>query len=159
MRIKATLLTILRGLASVHALVDDPTNCFWSCEQAFAEFLFTPNQIDDDFFESHCQNMLRAQSMFLCMRENCREDQASYGWSFFDDDCFENGDVHLLPWSIIDNITIDQVHRVITEDEFWYSRDDANEDTPILIDEIAKASPEVWHITHHTEVNVLHREC
>ncbi|KIW75330.1 hypothetical protein Z517_10071 [Fonsecaea pedrosoi CBS 271.37] len=150
-------LSLFLWLPAAKAFVSDPTNCHWSCHQALAEFLFKPNTLEDDFYASHCQNELRAKSYFLCMRHYCTPEQADYGWHYWNSQCEEYGEVSLLPWSIIDNITWDQAHRVMTVDEFWFSRTEESEENPIVLDQLTQVPPEVYHITHKTEVGPLYR--
>lgn len=105
MFLPAVLLLILSAVVSA----TDTTACSAACQSPLAGLLFNGSSASANYYTSTCTNKLLVQSTFLCMRYYCSETEIADGLVYLDDTCKTYGAVRLLPWSIISNITDDQL--------------------------------------------------
>lgn len=87
----------------------DPVECAEACQTPMTYVQFTGSPTSADYYASSCTNLLLVQSTFLCMRYYCPEDGITAGLASLDKTCQTYGAVELLPWSIISNISTEQL--------------------------------------------------
>lgn len=91
------------------ALVTADSVCATGCQTTVSNVEFTGISAAEDYYGALCRNILQVKSTFMCMREYCPEDGLSEGWSSLNKACEEDGAVELLPWSIVDDVTVADV--------------------------------------------------
>jgi hypothetical protein len=82
--------------------------CPLACQYPMSEITFNSTDPTADYYVNLCTNTLLSQSVFLCMRYHCTDEEIVAGLSEFGETCQKYGSVSLLPWSIIGNISNDQ---------------------------------------------------
>lgn len=106
--IMLSLWQILLILPAV-ALASTSAECASACQSPLSDLLFTGSKPSADYYALTCTNVLLVQSTFLCMRFYCSENEIAGGLASLDSTCLTYGFVNILPWSIISNITDEEL--------------------------------------------------
>lgn len=110
----------------------DPAICANACQNVLSYVLF--DESPDDYYTLTCTEPLPVKSTFLCMRYYCSEVEITDGLASLDNTCQTYGAVELLPWSIIRNISNEEllawpnIEIVDLQGEISY-------DTPVFVSE------------------------
>jgi len=107
--LSAAATTLLFFLSILGTATSDKLSCSYSCQTALSYFVFNGSSPMDPYYTAQCTNLLRVQSIFVCMRHYCTDTEIKAGLADFTDSCEVYGSVELLPYSVIDNITDEEV--------------------------------------------------
>jgi hypothetical protein len=105
MLLSAAVLLILPLAASA----GNSAECASACQTPLSELSFDGSPATAGYYTLTCTNLLLVQSTFLCMRYYCSEVEITDGLVSLDSACQAYGSVGILPWSIIKNITNEQL--------------------------------------------------
>lgn len=103
MHIHSSLAVLL--ISIICSATGDKLACIYGCSIPLQSLHFTGDSPEQGYYMLLCQNKLRVQSMYLCLRDRCTAKESKAGLKELGQECKEDGMTFLLPETIIDNIT------------------------------------------------------
>ena len=132
MRLSTVIFLVLP--ITVHA--GDSSQCASACQLVLSHIKFDGSSAPapTDYYTSTCTNLLSVQSTYLCMRYYCSEPEIADGLASLDNTCRMDGIIDLFPWTIISNISNEQL---LSWPHINYAdlKVPVSHDTPVLVSE------------------------
>ena len=141
MLVSLQLLLQLSGLIAASLYPGKDVYCYVGCQDAlgYVQFAGPPEATEDNYYAVQCENVLRVQSTFLCVRKYCTAHEVDAGWKYTSGECEDNGS-QLPGLSIVDNYTLEDINRLTTlsYDEYLLMDEELVNSTLIPTAELAK---------------------
>lgn len=114
------LLQLVTILSLATSTFTESTACVLACDLTLSKIVFQDIPEDLPYYEKQCSSLLRTTSLYVCSREYCPPGTVEPGLNELNASCARYGGTNLPPFSLVSNVTSDDVKRFRLVDRSEY---------------------------------------